>query len=66
VEKRTFSGAEAEGRLIGFYSGEELEGVVSHPGERFHVHYAGEDLQISGHLDSFGVRKGATLFLPKR
>jgi alpha-acetolactate decarboxylase len=66
ANKRTFSGAETKGKLIGFFSGEELEGVISHPGERFHVHYADDDLKISGHLDSFGVRKWATLLLPKQ
>jgi alpha-acetolactate decarboxylase len=66
ASNRIFSGAEIKGKLIGFYSGEELEGVISHPGERLHVHYADDDLTISGHLDSFGVRKGATLLLPKR
>jgi hypothetical protein len=62
---RLFSGAETKGKLVGFYSGEALEGVISHPGERFHVHYAGDDLKISGHLDSFGVRQGAALLLPR-
>lgn len=66
ASKRTFSGAETKGKLIGFYSAEKLEGVISHPGERFHVHYADENLKISGHLDSFGVRKGAMLLLPKQ
>jgi alpha-acetolactate decarboxylase len=62
---RIFSGVEANGKLIGFYSGEELEGVISHPGERLHIHYADDGLKISGHLDSFGVRKGARLQLPR-
>jgi alpha-acetolactate decarboxylase len=66
ASNRIFSGAETKGKLVGFYSGEELEGVISHPGERFHVDYADDNLKISGHLDSFGVRKGATLLLPKQ
>jgi hypothetical protein len=57
---------ETKGRLVAFYAAEELEGVISHPGERFHFHYADNDLQISGHLDSFGIRKGATLLLPRQ
>jgi acetolactate decarboxylase len=63
---RIFLGPETKGKLLGFYSAEELESVISHPGERFHFHYASDDLEISGHLDSFGVRKGAALLLPKR
>jgi hypothetical protein len=63
---RTFSGPRTAGVLVGFYSAEELEGVISHPGERFHVHYADAALQISGHLDEFGVAKGLTLLLPKQ
>jgi alpha-acetolactate decarboxylase len=66
ASNRTFSGAETKGKLVGFYSAEVLEAVISHPGERFHVHYADDSLKISGHLDSFGVRKGAVLFLPKQ
>ena len=66
ASNRTFSGAETKGKLLGFYSAEELEGVISHPGEHFHVHYADDNLKISGHLDTFGVRKGATLLLPKQ
>ena len=63
---RTFSGAKNESKLVGFFSAEELEGVLSHPGERFHVHYADNDIKTSGHLDSFGVAGGARLLLPKR
>jgi len=63
---RAFSGAKTEGKLVGFFSAEELEGVLSHPGERFHVHYADNDIKTSGHLDGFGVAKGARLLLPKQ
>jgi alpha-acetolactate decarboxylase len=66
ASNRIFSGTEIKGKLIGFYASEELEGVISHPGEHLHVHYADDDLKISGHLDSFDVRKGATLLLPKQ
>jgi alpha-acetolactate decarboxylase len=66
ASNRVFSGAETIGKLVGFCSGKELEGVISHPGERFHVHYADDSLKISGQLDTFGVRKGATLVLPKQ
>jgi hypothetical protein len=63
---RTFSGAKTRGKLFGFYSAEEQQGVITHPGERFHVHYADNDLKTSGHLDNFGIAKGAKLLLPKQ
>jgi alpha-acetolactate decarboxylase len=65
ASNRTFSGAKTKGKLVGFYSAGELEGVISHPGARFHVHYTDDDLKVSGHLDSFGVGKDAILLLPK-
>ena len=65
ANNRTFSGPKAEGKLVGFYSAEKLEGVISHPGERFHVHYADNQFKTSGHLDSYGIGKGAVLRLPK-
>ncbi|NQT70463.1 MAG: acetolactate decarboxylase [Desulfobacteraceae bacterium] len=61
----SFSGSKTAGKLIGFYSAEEFEGVISHPGERFHVHYADNHFSTSGHLDSFGLGEGAVLLLPK-
>jgi alpha-acetolactate decarboxylase len=63
--RRTFSGPKTTGKLIGFYSAEKFEGVISHPGERFHVHYADHDVKISGHLDRFGIGGGSILLLPK-
>jgi alpha-acetolactate decarboxylase len=54
----------AAGRLVGVYSGARLEGVVSHPGERFHVHYADDALSVSGHVDAYSVARGALLVLP--
>src|SRR5262249_46045411 len=65
-DKRTFSGTKTVGMFVGFYSAQELEGVISHPGERFHIHYADNDMKISGHLDQFGVSKGFILLLPKQ
>jgi alpha-acetolactate decarboxylase len=63
---RIFTGAKTSGKLVGFYSAEEQEGVITHPGERFHVHYADNDLKTSGHLDNYGIAKGAKLLLPKQ
>ncbi len=65
ANNRSFSGLKTTGRLIGFYSAEKLEGVISHPGERFHVHYADDDFRTSGHLDSFGIGGESVLLLPK-
>ena len=65
ANNRTFSGPKAWGKLVGFYSAEKLEGVISHPGERFHVHYTDDQFKTSGHLDSYGIGKGAVLRLPK-
>jgi alpha-acetolactate decarboxylase len=62
--QHTFTAARADGVLLGFYSAESLEGVISHPGERFHVHWASPDLARSGHVDAYGVAAGATVLLP--
>jgi len=51
---------------VAVYSGVQLEGVVSHPGERFHLHYADAGLSRSGHVDRYGVGAGAMLRLPVR
>ncbi|MDP1962433.1 MAG: acetolactate decarboxylase [Reyranella sp.] len=61
-----FDQPQAPGQLVGLYSGEALEGVVSHPGERFHVHFVDPSLAFSGHVDSYAVARGATLRLPVR
>lgn len=53
------------GSLAGFHSGAALEGVITHPGERFHLHYAKPDLSVSGHVDEYRVGAGATLMLPR-
>jgi hypothetical protein len=52
------------GRLIAVYSGVQYEGVVSHPGERFHAHYVDEALSASGHVDAYSVARGAVLKVP--
>ncbi|MDP1781979.1 MAG: acetolactate decarboxylase [Hydrogenophaga sp.] len=56
----------AVGQLVGVYSGTALEGVVSHPGERFHAHYVDDQLSVSGHVDAYAVAQGAVLLLPLR
>lgn len=62
---KVFRNPQANGQLVGVYSGAKLEGIVSHPGERFHVHYIDKDMTVSGHVDQYTVRAGATLWLPK-
>jgi alpha-acetolactate decarboxylase len=66
AQARTFREASAAGTLLGFHTGAALEGIASHPGERFHVHYASADLAVSGHVDEYRVPKGATLMLPRQ
>lgn len=61
-----FDQPQASGRLASIYSGEALEGVVSHPGERFHVHFVDLSPGFSRHVDAYAVARGATLKLPLR
>jgi alpha-acetolactate decarboxylase len=61
---RMFEQPHAGGQLVGVYSGAQLEGVVSHPGGRFHVHYADVALEVSGHVDAYAVASGSILKLP--
>jgi alpha-acetolactate decarboxylase len=65
ASNRVFDERNAAGAMAGFYSGDALEGVISHPGERFHLHYANVDFSRSGHVDGYTVRAGAKLFLPR-
>jgi alpha-acetolactate decarboxylase len=66
AQARTFRESSVSGTLLGFHTGTALEGVASHPGERFHVHYANADFSVSGHVDEYRVPKGATLMLPRQ
>lgn len=61
-----FRNPTATGQLVAVYSGEKLEGIVSHPGEHFHVHYIDDSENVSGHVDQYNVQKGSTLWLPVR
>jgi alpha-acetolactate decarboxylase len=56
---RLFRQPGASGQLIGVYSGAALEGVVSHPGKRFHLHFADPGATVSGHVDRYSARRGA-------
>ena len=63
---KVFHDPGAKGQLVGIYSGAALEGVVSHPGERFHLHYVNDPATASGHVDAYAVAGGAVLMLPVR
>jgi hypothetical protein len=65
-DMRLFHQPGASGQLVGVYSGAALEGVVSHPGERFHLHFADSGATVSGHVDRYSVSAGAVLKLPVR
>jgi Alpha-acetolactate decarboxylase len=62
---RVFDEGDARGRLVAMYSGAALEGVVSHPGERLHLHYIDLAQARSGHVDRFAVAAGSLLRLPR-
>ena len=61
---KMFHAPGATGTLVGVYSGAGLEGVVSHAGERFHLHYVDSGATVSGHVDRYAVAAGAVLKLP--
>ncbi|MDP3835846.1 MAG: acetolactate decarboxylase [Hydrogenophaga sp.] len=63
---KVFHDPGALGQLVMVYSGAALEGVVSHPGERFHAHYVDDKSSVSGHVDAYAVAQGAVLMLPLR
>jgi alpha-acetolactate decarboxylase len=65
AQSRVFHESDAPGMLLGFYTGAALEGIASHPGERFHVHFADPGLSVSGHVDEYRVPGAALLLLPR-
>jgi len=58
------AGARMTAEVVGFHAGEALAGIISHPGERFHAHLTDPARTLAGHLDAYGVAKGALLLLP--
>ena len=54
----------ASGEIVGVYTGEALEGVASHPGEKLHLHFVSGDGARSGHVDEITIPAGAMLLLP--
>jgi alpha-acetolactate decarboxylase len=63
-DNRVFKASLGDVVLLGFYSGVDFEGIISHPGERFHIHYANPTNSISGHLDAYSIAKDSFLLLP--
>ncbi len=63
---KVFDQSDIAGRLVSMYSGAQFEGVVSHPGQRFHSHYVDDLLRTSGHVDSYRVARDSVLRLPEK
>lgn len=63
---KVFHAPGSTGQLVGVYSGAGLEGVVSHAGERLHLHYLDSGATMSGHVERYSVAAGAVLKLPIR
>jgi hypothetical protein len=53
------------GMVAGIYASPDLVGIVSHGGTRTHSHWIAADGQATAHLDSWGLKAGAVLLLPK-
>lgn len=49
--------------IVGFYSA-DIQGVFTHPGESWHMHVIIGNENKAGHVEKFGVGKGAVLKLP--
>lgn len=64
-EKKQFNTSSTTGILVGFYSGKQLEGIISHKGNLFHIHFTDKSLHYSGHVDQFEIGSNTTLFLPQ-
>lgn len=58
------AGKRMAAEVVGFYSGDRLEGVISHPGEKFHEHLLDPARTLTGHLDAYDIAAGAVLLLP--
>ena len=58
-------GTEIPGKVAGLYVATNLEGIVSHGGERIHAHWLSPDARWTAHLDHWGIKRGAVLMLPK-
>ena len=62
---RETKGDAIAGMVAGLYVSRDLVGIVSHGGTRTHSHWVAPDGQSTAHLDSWGLKAGAVLSLPK-
>jgi alpha-acetolactate decarboxylase len=53
------------GMVAGFYASRDLIGIVSQGATRTHSHWVSLDGKSTAHLDSWGLKAGAELSLPK-
>lgn len=60
------AGEKMGAEVVGFHSGDALEGVISHPGNKFHEHVLDAARTLTGHLDAYDIAAGAVLLLPAR
>lgn len=63
--KRKFFLEDTTVEIIGFWAGQEGEGVFTHPGKMTHLHFLTPDNSTSGHVDGILIPGGAILYLPK-
>jgi alpha-acetolactate decarboxylase len=54
------------GNVAGIYASPDLVGIVSHGGTRTHGHWVSSDGKSTAHLDSWGLKAGAEVLLPKQ
>jgi hypothetical protein len=59
-------GEQIDGLIAGLYVSPDLMGVATHGGEHTHAHWVSPDLASTAHLDRWGLKAGAVLFLPER
>jgi len=51
--------------VSGLFVSLDLVGVATHGGERTHAHWVSLDTALTAHLNSWGLKAGAFLLLPK-
>lgn len=66
AEQDDIKAASISGNVIGFFAPSAQSGLMLHPGAPFHFHWVNEARNKTAHIDSFGMTKGALLFLPGR
>jgi len=54
-----------DGAVAGIYVSRDLIGIVTHGGARTHNHWISPDGKSTAHLDSWGLKTGSVLMLPK-